>query len=162
MEHLPWGEPCDDSLFSDFAMTLDQLSDKYQVLFVVAAGNYTDLPRREWQKLSTLADRISSPGESVRALTVGSISHIDAAGALSAVGHPAPYSRCGPGPVFTRNQTSRMWAEGYTLRGTPAPLASKSCGPTISCAWVLVRVTRLPLHRAWQPTHGKLWLGVHR
>lgn len=64
------GEACDDSQFSDIAMALDQLSDKYQVLFVVAAGNYNDLPRREWQKFSTLADRISSPGESVRALTV--------------------------------------------------------------------------------------------
>ncbi|WP_033733276.1 S8 family anti-phage peptidase IteS [Pseudomonas sp. LAIL14HWK12:I12] len=95
------GEACDDNHFSDIAMALDQLSDKYQVLFVVAAGNYNDLPRREWQKFSPLADRISSPGESVRALTVGSISHIDAAGTLSAVGHPAPYSRCGPGPVFT-------------------------------------------------------------
>lgn len=95
------GEACDDNLFSDIAMTLDQLSDKYQVLFVVAAGNYTDLPRREWQKLSTLADRISCPGESVRALTVGSVTHIDAADSLSKIGHPAPYSRCGPGPVFT-------------------------------------------------------------
>lgn len=95
------GEPCDDSLFSDFAMTLDQLSDKYQVLFVVAAGNYNDLPRRQWKTPSTLADRVSCPGESVRALTVGSVSHIDAADALSAAGHPAPYSRCGPGPVFT-------------------------------------------------------------
>lgn len=95
------GESCDDSLFSDFAMTLDQLSDKYQVLFVVAVGNYTDLPRREWGTFSTLTDRISCPGDSVRALTVGSISHIDAAGALSTAGHPAPYSRCGPGPVFT-------------------------------------------------------------
>lgn len=95
------GESCDESLFSDFAMTLDELSDKYQVLFVVAAGNYNDLPRRQWQSPSTLDDRISCPGESVRALTVGSIAHIDAVDALSGAGHPAPYSRCGPGPVFT-------------------------------------------------------------
>jgi serine protease AprX len=95
------GDPCDESLFSDFAMTMDELSDKYQVLFVVAAGNYNDEPRRQWLTSTTLADRISCPGESVRSLTVGSISHIDAVGALSAVGHPAPYSRSGPGPVFT-------------------------------------------------------------
>jgi len=95
------GEPCDESIFSDMAMTLDELSDKYQVLFVVAAGNYNDEPRRAWPKPSTLPDRISCPGESVRALTVASISHIDAADALSPAGHPAPYSRCGPGPVFT-------------------------------------------------------------
>lgn len=95
------GDPCDESLFSDFAMTMDELSDKYQVLFVVAAGNYNEEPRREWLTSATLADRISCPGESVRSLTVGSISHIDAADALTAVGHPAPYSRSGPGPVFT-------------------------------------------------------------
>ncbi|MDZ4019109.1 S8 family anti-phage peptidase IteS [Pseudomonas sichuanensis] len=95
------GKPCDESSFSDFSMALDELSDKYQVLFVVAAGNYNDLPRREWQKPATLADRISTPGESVRSLTVASITHIDAVGALSSAGQPTPYSRCGPGPVFT-------------------------------------------------------------
>lgn len=95
------GDPCDESNFSDLSMALDELSDKYQVLFVVAAGNYNDLPRRDWLTPATLSDRISTPGESVRSLTVASVSHIDAAGALTAVGHPAPYSRCGPGPVFT-------------------------------------------------------------
>nr|WP_274706228.1 MULTISPECIES: S8 family serine peptidase [unclassified Pseudomonas] len=95
------GDPCDESLFGDFAMTMDELSDKYQVLFVVAAGNYNDEPRRQWLTPATLADRISCPGESVRSLTVGSISHINAADALTAIGHPAPYSRSGPGPVFT-------------------------------------------------------------
>lgn len=95
------GDPCDESSFSDFSMTLDELSDKYQVLFVVAAGNYNGLPRRDWLAPAVLADRISSPGESVRSLTVASVSHMDATGALSVVGHPAPYSRCGPGPVFT-------------------------------------------------------------
>ena len=95
------GDPCDESIFSDFSMALDELSDKYQVLFVVAAGNYNDLPRRNWPTPAAFADRISTPGESVRSLTVASVSHIDAAGALTAVGHPAPYSRCGPGPVFT-------------------------------------------------------------
>ncbi|PXC09359.1 subtilase, partial [Pseudomonas aeruginosa] len=34
------GNPCDEHLFSDFAHTLDKLSDEYNVLFVVAAGNY--------------------------------------------------------------------------------------------------------------------------
>ncbi|NWE27793.1 S8 family peptidase [Pseudomonas gingeri] len=95
------GDPCDENAFSDMSMTLDELSDKYQVLFVVAAGNYNDLPRRNWPTHSALTDRISTPGESVRSLTVASISHIDATDALTAAGHPAPYSRCGPGPVFT-------------------------------------------------------------
>lgn len=95
------GDPCDESVFSDLSMTLDELSEKYQVLFVVAAGNYNDLPRRNWPTPASLTDRISTPGESVLSLTVASVSHIDAADALTAAGHPAPYSRCGPGPVFT-------------------------------------------------------------
>lgn len=95
------GVGCDDQSFSDMSMALDDLSDKFGVLFVVAAGNYLDLPRRTWPNPASLADKVSIPGESVRALTVASVSHIDAIDALSAVGHPTPYSRCGPGPVFT-------------------------------------------------------------
>ncbi|MGM2783137.1 S8 family serine peptidase, partial [Bacillus cereus group sp. Bce022] len=89
---------CDEQSFSEMSMALDDLSDRYGVLFVVAAGNYLDQPRRTWPNPAQLADRVSCPGESVRALTVGWISHVDAAGALSAAGHPTPYSRCGPGP----------------------------------------------------------------
>lgn len=91
-----------DHEFSYFAQQLDALSDQYKVLFVVAAGNYLALPRRGWPVADTsLQDRLSSPGDSVRALTVGAVAHLDSPGALVAVGHPAPYSRRGPGPVFT-------------------------------------------------------------
>jgi len=84
-------------------MTLDRLSDQYGVLFVVAAGNYTDQPRRDWPEPSELdgADLVSSPGEAVRVLTVGSVAHTESAGALNTIGTPAAYSRRGPGPVFT-------------------------------------------------------------
>lgn len=92
---------CDEQTFSEFAQTLDQLSDQYNVLFVVAAGNYLTEPRRTWPVLVTLEDQVSCPGESVRALTVGSICHIGAPDALNEVGEPAAYSRRGPGPVFT-------------------------------------------------------------
>lgn len=101
--NLSLGAPvgCADQTFSEFAQTLDRLSDQYNVLFVVAAGNYVDEPRRTWPALGELEDRVSSPGDSVRALTVGSICHLSAAGALNAAGEPAAYSRRGPGPVFT-------------------------------------------------------------
>ena len=92
---------CAEQSFSDFAQTLDQLSDQYNVLFVVAAGNYVDEPRRTWPALDVLQDRISSPGESVRALTVGAVCHVAAGDTLNAAGEPAAYSRRGPGPVFT-------------------------------------------------------------
>lgn len=97
------GSACHRHLFSEFAMTLDRLSDQYGVLFVVAAGNYTDQPRRNWPEPSELdgADLVSSPGEAVRVLTVGSVAHTESAGALNSIGTPAAYSRRGPGPVFT-------------------------------------------------------------
>lgn len=92
---------CSDGEFSEFAKELDAISDKFGVLFVVASGNYLDLPRRSWPATGTLPDRVSSPGESVRALTVGSVTHLTAFGSYTSAGEPAPYSRRGPGPVFT-------------------------------------------------------------
>ncbi len=97
------GQPCNQNSFSDFAMTLDRLSDQFDVLFIVAAGNYVDFPRRAWPNPAELdgTDLVSTPGEAVRALTVGAISHIDSQDSLSTIGTPTPYSRRGPGPVFT-------------------------------------------------------------
>ena len=95
------GAACDENLFSDFSMALDELSDRYNVLFVVASGNYLETPRRGWPNPSHTNDRISTPSESVRALTVASITHADAIDSLSSEGHPTPYSRRGPGPTFT-------------------------------------------------------------
>lgn len=95
------GGSCSEQMFSDLAVAMDELSDRFNVLFVAAAGNYTALPRRSWPNPAILDDRVSSPADSVRALTVGAISHIDAPGSLSQAGHPTPYSRRGPGPIFT-------------------------------------------------------------
>ena len=101
--NLSLGSPhgCDEQTFSEFAQALDQLSDQFNVLFVVAAGNYVVEPRRTWPSLATLQDQVSCPGESVRALTVGSVCHAGAVDALNEPGEPAAYSRRGPGPVFT-------------------------------------------------------------
>ena len=91
----------DTEQFSEFAQALDQISDERGVLFVVASGNYVQDPKRGWPDDAVLRDRVSMPGESVRSLTVGSVTHLDAVGARVSVGSPAPYSRRGPGPVFT-------------------------------------------------------------
>ncbi|NCT81658.1 MAG: S8 family peptidase [Comamonadaceae bacterium] len=101
--NLSLGSPacCDDQTFSDFGQALDRLSDLHNVLFVVAAGNYMVEPRRTWPPVDTLRDRVSSPGDSIRALTVGSVCHVAAPDALNYAGEPAAYSRRGPGPVFT-------------------------------------------------------------
>lgn len=91
----------DDSGFSVLAQELDTLSDKHNVLFVVAAGNYVKQPYRGWPAAGGLADRITSPADSIRSLTVGSVAHLDSPMAHVATGEPANYSRRGPGPVFT-------------------------------------------------------------
>ncbi len=91
-----------DDEFSDFGRELDALSDAFGVLFVVAAGNYTLMPRRGWPAgVGVFADRITSPADSVRALTIGAVTHRGNATSLVQADEPAPYSRRGPGPVFT-------------------------------------------------------------
>lgn len=119
----------DTEQFSEFAQALDNLSDEYGVLFVVAAGNYLDKPRRGWPDDRLLRDRVATPGESVRSLTVGAITHVDAAGARVPMGSPAPYSRRGPGPVFTPKPdivhagggVHTPWASGPSSMGVLAP-----------------------------------------
>ncbi|MCZ8076670.1 MAG: S8 family peptidase [Paucibacter sp.] len=95
------GQAIDNDQFSQFAIELDALSDEFDVLFVISSGNYSETPRRGWPDEATLNDRILSPADSVRSLTVGALAHLDAADALVSSGSPAPYSRRGPGPVFT-------------------------------------------------------------
>ncbi len=96
------GPQISDDEFSQFAQELDSLSDAYGVLFIVAAGNYLDMPRRGWPADGSIqADKISIPGDSVRALTVGAITHLSSDDSLVGIGEPAPYSRRGPGPVYT-------------------------------------------------------------
>ncbi|WP_020168051.1 MULTISPECIES: S8 family anti-phage peptidase IteS [Methylotenera] len=96
------GAEISDDEFSEFGKELDQLSDAYNVLFVVAAGNYIGEPRRGWPVGAGLfPDRISEPGDSIRAITIGSIAHLEDENSLVKIGEPAPYSRRGPGPVFT-------------------------------------------------------------
>lgn len=92
--------PCGET-FSTFGQKLDELSDEFNVLFVVAAGNYTAAPRRSWPDTTVLSDQISEPADSVRALSVGSMTHLETLGCLVGQGAPAPYSRRGPGPIFT-------------------------------------------------------------
>ncbi len=94
-------ECCDDRSFSDLAMKLDELQDRYGVLFVLAAGNYTQVPLRGWPPDDLgEADRICSPADSLRGITVGSIAHLHRPTYRVKPDEPSPFSRRGPGPVF--------------------------------------------------------------
>ena len=94
-------EPCDGQSFSDLAIALDELQDRYGVTFVIAAGNYNASPFRGWPPDDLgEGDRVSPPADSIRALSVGSMAHLDRPGTRVRRGQPSPFSRRGPGPVF--------------------------------------------------------------
>lgn len=88
------GELSNDNKFSDYAIELDRIQDEYNVLICKSAGNdgssyiVGDQPRK-----------ISIGADSVRSLTVGSISRLADTFGFSKENHPAPYSRMGRGPA---------------------------------------------------------------
>ena len=91
---------CGD-IISDFAVTLDDLQDMYKVDILLPAGNYSTTPLREWPPVVDLHndDRITSPSDSVRAITVGSIANIGIANYVDK-DMPSPFSRKGPGANY--------------------------------------------------------------
>lgn len=96
-------EICRLDKFSDFAMQLDNLQEQYGVTFVVAAGNYQESPLLKYprSKLNEEKVRITTPADSVLAVTVGAISQIDHPSTGARRGEPSPFSRNGPGPNYT-------------------------------------------------------------
>jgi hypothetical protein len=91
---------CEDTM-SDLAIALDELQDLYKVDILVPAGNYTTVPLRRWPSVDNLydADRVTSPADSVRAITVGSIAGIGIDNFVDK-DMPSPFSRKGPGANF--------------------------------------------------------------
>jgi len=93
---------CDDDTFSDLAKVLDELQDEHNVTFVVPVGNPdpTEHWYRPWPADGQLGerDRICSPADSVRAVSVASIAHQDRPDWQVKRGEPSPFSRRGPGP----------------------------------------------------------------
>lgn len=90
---------CNEQGFSDLAISLDEIQDDYDVTFVISTGNFHD-DIRKWpvDENLDLKDTITSPADSIRGITVGSISHIDSD--LSSQYCPSPFTRRGPGPNY--------------------------------------------------------------
>ncbi|MHA3771639.1 S8 family peptidase [Verrucomicrobiota bacterium sgz303538] len=95
-------EICSLDSFSDFAIQLDNLQERFGVTFVIAAGNYGRAPLFRYpRKEDELGEgRITSPADSVLGITVGSISQIDHPSTGTRRGEPSPFSRHGPGPNY--------------------------------------------------------------
>jgi serine protease AprX len=97
---LSTDEVCSLDSFSLFAQQLDDLQERYQVSFVVSAGNYNTLPLLDYprDKAQSVAGRITSPADSVLGVTVGAISHLDYKSKGPKLDHPSAFSRHGAGP----------------------------------------------------------------
>lgn len=87
---------------SDLGIFLDYIQDKYQVQIFVSSGNVNDLPLRTWPPQIELGehDRLISPADSVRAVTVGSVALFESNDSIVKFNEPSPFSRRGPGANY--------------------------------------------------------------
>ena len=94
-------KPCDDAM-SDLGVFLDYIQDTYHVQVFVSSGNVNSLPLRNWPPQKDIGehDRLISPADSVRAITVGSVALFDSADSIVKFNEPSPFSRRGPGANY--------------------------------------------------------------
>lgn len=93
---------CSIDDFSALAEELDNLQEKYEVSFVISAGNYNTLPLLDYPRKQAQHDagRITTPADSVLGITVGSISHVGYKQNGPKEHQPSAFSRHGAGPNF--------------------------------------------------------------
>ncbi len=99
---LGTSEVCSLDKFSKLAEELDNLQEKYQVSFVISAGNYDTPPLLDYPRTSKqlTAGRITTPADSVLGITVGAVSHVDYKTKGPKEHHPSAFSRHGAGPNY--------------------------------------------------------------
>lgn len=86
--------PVRDDKFSDFAIALDDLQTKYNVLICKSAGNCLNFTSGHPK------GRIQEGADSVRSLVVGSVAHAKGTFDYAEIDNPSPFSRVGPGPEY--------------------------------------------------------------
>jgi hypothetical protein len=88
--------------FSEFAVELDNLQDRYNVSFVISAGNFTPPPLLDYprNKAQLDAGRITTPADSVLGIAVGSVSHVHYTKDGPKQDEPSAFSRHGAGPNY--------------------------------------------------------------
>lgn len=93
---------CSLNSFSELAMELDDLQERFNVSFVIAAGNYEQTPLLKYPRdaQACVDGRITIPADSVLGIVVGSVAQMDLAPHGSKRGEPSPFSRNGPGPNY--------------------------------------------------------------
>lgn len=87
---------------SDLGIFLDYIQDEYKVQIFVSSGNLNQLPLRTWPPQVTMGerDRIISPADSIRSITVGSVALYDSVDSIVKHNEPSPFSRRGPGANY--------------------------------------------------------------
>ena len=87
---------------SDLGIFLDYIQDKYNVQIFVSSGNVNDFPLRNWPPQDDLGehDRLISPSDSVRAITVGLVALFDSDNSMVKHNEPSSFSRRGPGANY--------------------------------------------------------------
>lgn len=93
---------CSLDEFSAFAEELDNLQEKYEVSFVISAGNYVSPPLLDYPRKKPQIDagRITTPADSVLGIAVGSVSHVDYKKNGPKEHQPSAFSRHGAGPNY--------------------------------------------------------------
>lgn len=93
---------CSLDEFSMLAEELDNLQEKYQVSFVISAGNYTSTPLLDYPRTGAQLDagRITAPADTVLGITVGAVSHVEYKRNGPKQNHPSAFSRHGAGPNY--------------------------------------------------------------
>lgn len=86
--------PTDKDSFSTFAMGLDRIQKEYGVLICKSAGNTLAFAN------DNPPEPLMAGGDSLRALTVGSVAHDKGGEDLAEIGARSPFSCVGPGPEF--------------------------------------------------------------
>lgn len=129
-------ERCRLDRFSDFAIELDNLQEKFSVSFVIAAGNYVDPPLLPYPRPSAQADqgRITTPADSVLGVTVGAISQLNHPSPdASRRGEPSPFSCNGPGPNYIIKPDLAHFGGNISLQAkNPLGLTSLTTGQRTS------------------------------
>ena len=95
-------EVCSLDEFSQLAQDLDDLQERFQVSFVISAGNYATPPLLDYPRTQAQLDtgRITAPADSVLGITVGSVSHVDFKANGPRHHDPSAFSRHGAGPNY--------------------------------------------------------------
>lgn len=113
-------EVCSLDDFSELATELDNLQERFNVSFVISAGNYQQLPLLDYPRAGPQLDagRITAPADSVLGITVGAISHVDFRTGGPKQHQPTAFSRHGAGPNYVIKPDLVHYGGSCTTDGT--------------------------------------------